>query len=217
VLVTPDAERSMNTFLGVSSELGVPQMVADALLKSRYVYIEGYLCTSPTAREAAIRCRELAESNGVKTSLTLSDPSMVLHFQDQLSEILGNGVDHLFCNEEEALDWAKTDRLDIAVNELKDVGRHVNITLGARGCMVVNDRERKEVPGFPTRAVDTTGAGDIYAGACLYGWSRGAEPAAAASFANFAAATLVARYGARLENPAAYRHVQREYERLARG
>jgi fructokinase len=216
VLVTPDAERSMNTFLGVSQELSALQMDETALRRSRYLYIEGYLCTSPSARDAAVRCRELAEANGVKTSLTLSDPSMVLHFRDELAAMLGNGVDHLFCNEEEALDWARSDRLDVAVNELKDIGRHVNITLGARGCMVVSRNRRVEVEGFPVRAVDTTGAGDIYAGACLYGWSHGASPEASARFANFAAAQLVTRYGPRLERRDAYRRLQREYERISR-
>src|SRR5262245_41116932 len=199
VLVTPDAERSMNTFLGVSQDLSVLQMDEGALRRSRYLYIEGYLCTSPSARDAAVRCRELAEANGVKTSLTLSDPSMVLHFRNELSSMLGNGVDHLFCNEEEALDWARTDRLDVAVNELKDIGRRVNITLGARGCMAVSGNARVEVEGFPVRPVDTTGAGDIYARACLFGCSRGASPEASARFANFAAAQLVTRYGPRLE------------------
>ena len=214
VLVTPDAERSMNTFLGISQYLSVREINERALLASRHLYIEGYLSSSETAREAAILCREIAETHGVKTALTLSDPSMVRHFRDQLTTMLGEGVDHLFCNEEEALGWARTDRLDVAINELKDVGRAINITLGARGSLIASGRQRKEVAGFPVRPIDTNGAGDIYAGACLYAWSRGATEEEAARFANYAAAQLVTRYGARLENVDTYRQVKRSYEAL---
>jgi hypothetical protein len=101
--------------------------------------------------------------------------------------MLGNGVDHLFCNEEEALEWAGSDRLDIAVAELKDIARSVNVTLGARGSLVIDGHDRWEVPGFPVTPIDTNGAGDIYAGACLAGWTTGMPVQVAARFGNFAA------------------------------
>jgi sugar/nucleoside kinase (ribokinase family) len=204
VLITPDAERSMNTFLGISEQLAPVEIDPDALRESRCLYIEGYLSSSDTGRAAAVHCCDLAQSEQVRTALTLSDPSMVEVFRDGLVEMLGNGVDHLFCNEEEALTWAGTDRLDIAVNELKDIGRALNITLGARGSLAVAGGVAREVPGFETKAVDTTGAGDIYAGAVLHGWCAGMDSATAASFGNFAAARLVAEYGARLGSPIDY-------------
>jgi sugar/nucleoside kinase (ribokinase family) len=129
---------------------------------------------------------------------------MVEIFREGLLDMLGNGVDHLFCNEEEALTWAGTDRIDIAVKELKDIGRALNITLGARGSLAVERGAMREVQGFETKAIDTNGAGDIYAGAVLHGWCTGMDSAAAASFGNFAAAHLVARYGARLASPSDY-------------
>lgn len=208
VLVTPDAERSMNTFLGISTELGAGELDEQALARSRYFYAEGYLSSSPTSLAAAVAGRELAESSGVKTAISLSDPGMVEHFREGLIRILGNGVDHLFCNEEEALSWAGTDRLDIAVNELKDIGRFLNVTLGKRGSLAVTPHEQTLVPGYEVRAVDTNGAGDIYAGACLYGWTAGMSPEQAAAFGNFAAAELVQTYGARLRRLEDYRRAR---------
>ncbi len=214
VLITPDAERSMSTFLGVSDKLAVSEVDEEALRKSRYLYIEGYLSSSATGCDAAVRCREFAESESIRTALTLSDASMVQIFRDPLTKMLGNGVDHLFCNEEEALDWAGTDRLDIAVAELKDIARSVNITLGARGSLVIHDRERWEVSGFPVTPVDTNGAGDIYSGACLAGWAADMPPDVAARFANFAAAHLITRYGARLPTRADYQRALDDFRNL---
>ncbi|NJN52766.1 MAG: adenosine kinase [Gammaproteobacteria bacterium] len=201
VLITPDAERSMSTFLGISGDLGAAEMNTKALAASRYLYIEGFLASSPSATEAALACREIAARNDVATTMTLSDASMVAHFRTSLMKMLGNGVDHLFCNEEEALDWAHTDRLDIAANELKDIAKSVNITIGARGSLVVNGRQHREVGGFSVRPLDTNGAGDIYAGACMYGWCQGMPAEEAARFGNFAASRLITRYGARCRRP----------------
>lgn len=214
VLVTPDAERSMNTFLGISSQLGVAQINEEALARARYYYAEGYLSSSPESMQAAIECRELAEQSGVKTAITLSDPAMVEFFREEMKKILGNGVDHLFCNEEEALAWAKTDRLDIAVRELKDIARSLNITLGSHGSLVVEAHSEHPVSGYPVDAVDTNGAGDIYAGACLFGWCVDMAPEQAAAFGNFAAAALVQRYGARLKKVTDYATVLSEFKKL---
>lgn len=163
VLITPDGERSMCTFLGISDQLAFTELDETALRNSQYVYIEGFVSSSSSAAPAAISCREQAEAHGIKTAMTLSDVSMVKIFRDSLTAILGNGVDHLFCNEEEALEWAGTDRLDVAVAELKDIGRAVNITVGARGSVLIVGNKRTDVPGFPVTPLDTNGAGDIYA------------------------------------------------------
>lgn len=207
-MVTPDAERSMYTFLGISEELCPEDLDHRALARSRYLYIEGYLCSSPTARAAVAEARDAARAEGVRASLVISDPAMVIFFREGLEEMLGNGVDQLFCNEEEALTWTKTDRLDIATNELRDIAPFVNITLGARGSLVISPRETAEVPGFPAQAVDTTGAGDMYAGACLYALASGASPSEAARFAGAAAAKTVSVFGARLPSPADYQDVR---------
>lgn len=204
VLITPDAERSMNTCLGISSNLSESEIDESALANSRYFYVEGYLSSSAQSMAAAIACRELAESANVKTAVSLSDPSMVEFFREPLEKILGNGVDHLFCNEEEALAWSRTDRLDIAVAELRDIGKNLNITLGSRGCMVAGLHDKHLVEGYSAEAIDTTGAGDMYAGGCLYGWCSGMDAQQAAALGNYSAARLVQQFGARLRNSADY-------------
>ncbi len=204
VLVTDDAERSMNTFLGISTELAEANIASHALQNSEYYYVEGYLSSSPTALAAAIACREIAEAHNTQVAVSLSDPSMVEFFGDNLRSMLGNGVNQLFCNEEEALTFTGTDRLDIAMNELTDIARNVNVTLGAKGSLYASNGTRHEAAGITLKAIDTNGAGDIYAGACLYGLCHGMEPAHAAHLANFAAATLVQQYGARLPSKADY-------------
>ena len=210
-MVTPDAERSMYTFLGISEELCPEDVDHAALARSRYLHIEGYLCSSPTARAAVAEAREAASAEGVRASLVISDPAMVVFFREGLEEMLGNdGVDQLFCNEEEALTWTKTDRLDIATNELRDIAPCVNITLGARGSFVISPKETAEVPGIAAQAVDTTGAGDMYAGACLYARATGASPTEAARFASAAAAKTVSAFGARLPSPHHYRELLAE-------
>ncbi|MEM7078941.1 MAG: PfkB family carbohydrate kinase, partial [Pseudomonadota bacterium] len=160
---------------------------------------------------AAVLCRETAEAAGVKTCISISDTSMVEFCREGLEAMLGNGVDCLFCNEIEALGWAGTDRLDIAVAELKDIGRELYVTLGANGCRVITRDGDREVAGVAAKAVDTTGAGDMFAGACLYARMQDADPADATRFANYSAANIVSRYGARLENADAYQQLKAAY------
>ena len=210
-LVTADAERSMTTCLGVSAGLSPADVDEAAISAARFLYIEGYLSSAPTGCAAAVLAREIAEAAGVPTSLTLSDPSMVAAFRAELEAMLGNGVTHLFCNEEEALDWAGTDRLDIAVTELADIAPFVNVTLGGKGSLAVAKGRRALVPGVPATAVDTTGAGDIYAGAVLHARINDADSGEAAGFANFAAAELVSRHGARLPGLADYAALKKRY------
>ena len=210
VLITPDAERSMSTFLGISEALSVDHLNEAALRTSRYLYIEGYLASSPSGRAAAIRAHEIAEHYGVATAITLSDPSMVELFRDGLETMLGNGVDHLFCNEEEALQWCRSDRVDVALTELKDIARSVHVTLGAEGSLAFDGHTAHRVPGFQVSAVDTTGAGDIFAGACLWALLEGNDANVAARFGNYAASHLVTHYGARL-SAKGYRELLHSY------
>lgn len=213
VLITKDAERSMNTFLGVSGQLDAATIDEGALAAARTLYVEGYLASSPPSLLAASAARSLADERGVATAVSLSDPSMVQSFRNEIGRLLGNGVDWLFCNEEEALTWAKTDRLDLAIAELKDIGRACFLTLGRHGSLSVVKGKPTKAPGFPVDAVDSTGAGDIYAGACLHGLTIGMAEADAARFGNFAAAALVQSYGARLRDASHYRRLLEAFPR----
>lgn len=119
VLITGDAERSMNTYLGISETLSVEELDPNAIAASEYLYIEGYLVTSPTGLAAAVKAREIAEAAGVKTALSFSDPGMVEFFREGMASIVGEGLDLVFCNEAEALQWGDTDSLAVAVEKLK--------------------------------------------------------------------------------------------------
>jgi sugar/nucleoside kinase (ribokinase family) len=198
VMITPDAERTMNTFLGISETLGTPELNTAALLDSEYLYIEGYLVTSDTGREAAIQARQLAEANGVKTAISLSDPGMVQFFTEGLRAMIGDQVDILFCNEHEALSWTAADSIAEAARLLTQDARCFAITLGADGALVYDGKNFIDIPPHPVEAIDSNGAGDMFAGAFLYAISHGHDHASAGKLACRSAAELVCHYGPRL-------------------
>lgn len=199
VMITPDAERTMNTYLGISETLSQHDLSADAITASEYVYLEGYLVTSPTGRAAAIRAREIAEENGVKTALSFSDPGIVTYFRDGLREMIGEQIDLLFCNKDEALSWAQTDNLEESIVALKKIARSFAVTLGAEGALVYDGKTQHAIAPHKVTAIDTNGAGDMFAGAFLYGLTQGRDFATAGKLASVAAATVVSDYGPRLK------------------
>jgi len=210
VLITGDAERSMNTYLGISETLSVEELDPNAIAASEYLYIEGYLVTSPTGLAAAVKAREIAEAAGVKTALSFSDPGMVEFFREGMASIVGEGLDLVFCNEAEALQWGDTDSLAVAVEKLKHVARSFVITLGANGAITYDGTEQVDIPPHRVQAVDSNGAGDMFAGAFLYAITRGEDFPTAGRFASLAAGKIVANYGPRLP-AAAYPALRKEF------
>lgn len=198
VMVTPDADRTMNTFLGITGTLAQSELVAEAIADSEYVYLEGYLVTSPTGRNAAIKAREIAQQAGVKTSLSLSDPNMASFFKDGLLEMIGSGLDFIFSNETEAMKMADTHDLDEAISYLKTIAKGFAITRGANGSLIFDGENLLEIASVPVKAVDSVGAGDMYAGAFLYGITHGKSHTDAGNLASLAASRIVSRFGARL-------------------
>jgi len=201
VLITPDAERSMNTFLGISETLSTEQLDAGAIAVSEYLYIEGYLVTSPTGCAAAVKAREIAEAAGVKTALSFSDPGMVEFFRDGMAQIIGQRLDLIFCNEAEAMGWAQSDDLEVTIEKLKQIANSFVITLGADGALTYDGSELTEIPPHRVQAVDSNGAGDMFAGAFLYAITRGEDFPTAGRFASLASGKIVASYGPRLPAP----------------
>jgi len=200
VMITDDAERTMNTFLGTSTELSSADLDGDAIADSEYLYIEGYLVTGDSARQAAIEAVEVARQAGTKIALSLSDPGIVEYFRDGLKEIIGAGIDLLFCNEQEALNWCETDNLDQALEHLQNTAKQFVVTRGSQGSVVFDGDEYLTAPAQPITAVDTNGAGDMFAGAYLYGITNGYGSLSAAVFANRAASAVVGQYGPRLHS-----------------
>jgi sugar/nucleoside kinase (ribokinase family) len=198
VMLTPDAERSMNTCLGVSATLDASSLHPEVIADSKWVYIEGYLSTSPANLEAAQRTQEIARESGTKIALSLSDPGIATHFREQLKTIAGGQIDMLFCNHDEALAWTQTETLDAALEVLARSSKSVAVTLGAEGALVLENGQRYQVESPKVKAVDTNGAGDSFAGAYLAAIIKGASGAEAASFACRCAAQLVESDGPRL-------------------
>lgn len=200
VMTSPDAERTMNTFLGISSNLSPSHLDEEAIKASTFIYLEGYLVTSPKGLEAMKEAKKIAEKNNVKTTLTFSDPSMVKYFSTQMQEIVGASVDMLFCNEEEALIYTGTDNLNDARENLKGVAKHFAITQGANGAMIYDGDTFINIEPYKVKALDTNGAGDMFAGAFLFGITHGHSYADAGKLASLASSRVVAQFGPRLES-----------------
>jgi sugar/nucleoside kinase (ribokinase family) len=160
--------------------------------------MEGYLAASPSGLEAAVQGRQIAIEHKVATALTLSDVSMINFCRAGLDAMIGDGLDYLFANEEEAQTWCGTTDLNAIIGQLSALAKTVCLTRGPEGCVVVQGQQRTEVPAVPTQAVDTNGAGDMFAGAFLFGITHGQNPAQAAALANRAAAAVVSQHGNRL-------------------
>lgn len=199
VMITPDAERTMNTYLGITADLNHKHINESALKDSEYLYIEGYLVSSDSARHAAIECKKIAEANNVKTALTFSDPAMVQFFKDGLMEMLGTGVDLLFCNEDEAMSFTACDNLEDAATEIKKIAKTFAITCGAKGAILFDGNNTIQVAPHAVKAIDSNGAGDNFAGAFLYALTAGHSWEAAGKLASKISAQVVSQFGPRLD------------------
>ena len=198
VMTSPDAQRTMNTFLGVSSFLSPEHIDETAIKNSSYVYLEGYLVASPKGLEALKSAKKIAEKNKVLTALTFSDASMVKYFSTQMEEIVGASVDLLFCNQEEALIFTGTDSLEQAREKLKLTAKHFAITLGANGALIYDGDTFIQIEPYKVRAIDTNGAGDMFAGAFLFGITHNHSYAEAGKLASLASSRVVSQFGPRL-------------------
>ncbi len=202
VFVTPDADRTMNTFLGISANFSQAELVPEAIQNAQYIYIEGYLVSGENSKQAAIKAKEIAQSAGKKVAFSLADLNMVKFFKPGLLEIIGSGLDFLFANESEALLMAETEDFDVAVEHLKSLAKGFAITRGAAGSVIFDGEKLIEIEPYTVKAIDTVGAGDMYAGAFLYGITNGMSYKDAGNLASFASAKLVTSLGARLETAA---------------
>ena len=198
VMITEDAERSMCTFLGASEALSIREIDFSVLVDSEWLYVEGYLFTDESRTEVIRTVIEFARAHGVKIALSLSDPIVVAVSKSLLLEIIGDGVDLIFCNREEAIAFTDAVTPKHAAESLKKYAKTFVITDGENGAMIYDSETIWHSPCVSTDAVDTNGAGDVFAGAFLYGISSGRNFQWAASLANYCASTVVAQFGPRL-------------------
>ncbi len=199
VMTTSDASRTMNTYLGITADYSREQITEHALKDSEYLYIEGYLVTSENGQDAMKYAKQMAEENGVKVALTFSDPSMVKYFKEPMQEVVGASVDLLFCNEEEAMLYTGKDNLQEAREELKKDAKRFVITQGENGAMIYDGVTFVDIEPYPVKAIDTNGAGDLFAGAFLAGITNGRSYADSGKLASLASSKVVTQFGPRLE------------------
>jgi sugar/nucleoside kinase (ribokinase family) len=201
VLVTPDGERTMNTYLGVAQDLHPNDIEADAIAAAQIIYLEGYLWDPPRAKEAFLKAAKIAHDAGRDVALTLSDAFCVDRYRTEFLELIRAGtVDLVFANERELHSLYETADFDTALQALRKDARLAVVTRSEKGCLVVTREQTEAVPAIPVeRVVDATGAGDLFAAGFLAGISRGADYRTAARLAALVAAEVIQHLGARPE------------------
>jgi adenosine kinase len=201
IYVTPDGERTMNTFLGASSHLSPPDVDEALVRAARIVYLEGYMWDRPAAKSAFLKAGEIARAAGARVALTLSDSFCVDRFRGEFIDLMRRGlVDTLFANTDEILSLYQTPSLDEALEAVRREGVLAAVTRSEKGSVVVDDRHTFEVAAFPiARVVDTTGAGDLFSAGFLAGLARGVDLKACARLGALAAGEIIQHLGARPE------------------
>ena len=200
VLTTPDAERTMNTCLGASSNFSIKNINFDDLKLSRYLYIEGYLVTSDIAIEAIKKSISFCIENDVKISLTFSDLSMVKYFREKFLNILNHKIDLLFCNQEEAKTFTGENDFKKCCEKMLEYSELVVITKGDKGSLIIsNSGENIEIEPINVTPLDTVCAGDTYAGAFLYGINNGLSLRKSGELASSLSSKVVTKLGPRLD------------------
>ena len=199
VLVTPDGERSMSTYLGVSEHLGPEDIDPGLMEAAEWLYLEGYRFDGPDSHEAFARAIGAARGAGGKVALTLSDPFCIQRHRDAFRRMIVEDLDLLFCNRAEMCEMYGTDDLDAALGQACTEVETIVCTDSEHGAHVLKDGERWLAPAVPTKIVDATGAGDLFAAGYLWGITHGHTPMTAAQMGNVAASEVISHIGARPE------------------
>ena len=199
VLVTPDAERTLCTYLGICRELGPEDVVLDAIRSSKYLYVTGYLWDTDTQKEAVLLAMRTAKEAGVAVALSLSDPFCVNRHKADFIQIARDYVDLILGNEEEAQSLTDTNTAIEAIRATESLSEMAVVTLGARGALLRQGKTVIEVPAYRVNAIDTTGAGDMYAAGILYGLTHNMPLEKTGHLAAYLAAQVVAHLGPRLD------------------
>lgn len=198
IMVTPDAERTMATYLGVATDLGPDDIDAEMVAESQILYLEGYLWDKPAAKDAFRRAMQIAHDNGRRVALSLSDPFCVERHRDSFREIVKGEVDILFANEDEICSLYQTSDVAQAADQAAGEVAVSAITRSERGALIVASGARAEVPASAiSELVDTTGAGDLFAAGFLNGVVTGQSPEICGQMGCAAAGVVIQRLGAR--------------------
>jgi sugar/nucleoside kinase (ribokinase family) len=195
VLITPDAERTMNTYLGVSSETKFSEINFQQVSAANLLFMEAYVVTSPDTKDTAKKLIERCYESDIKIALSLSDPGIVAGFKDELKSWMNKKIDYIFCNIEEAKTFCDANEFD----DLRNYAKTIFITNGVNPTIVLEENQTYEIPAYEAKAVDTNGAGDMFAGGVIHGLSEGWDNTESVKFGNFLASKGVAEIGPRLK------------------
>jgi sugar/nucleoside kinase (ribokinase family) len=202
ILVTPDAQRTMNTYLGACTGLGPSDIDARVVSAAQVTYVEGYLWDAPEAKKAVLKAFDAAHAAGRLVSITLSDSFCVDRYRDEFRALIRDKVDILFGNESEIKSLYQVDSFEKALEATRKEGKIAALTRSEKGSVVIKGSETHAVPAAPVKkVVDTTGAGDLYASGFLYGFTRGKPLAECARLGGIAAAEIISHVGPRPETP----------------
>ena len=201
VFVTPDAQRTMATYLGACVELGPDDVDEAVIAGAKVTYMEGYLWDRPNAKEAFLKAARIAHEAGRKVALSLSDPFCVDRWRDEFLDLIDGHVDVVIANEAEITSLYRTDDFERAADEVAKHAGLAALTRGDQGSVIVTPKARHVIEAAPVeKVVDTTGAGDLYAAGLLYGLTHDMPLPAAGRLAGLVAAEVLTRYGARVEH-----------------
>jgi sugar/nucleoside kinase (ribokinase family) len=200
IMVTPDAQRTMNTYLGACTGLGPDDIDTGIVSAARVTYVEGYLWDAPEAKKAVLKAFDAAHAAGRLVSITLSDSFCVGRYREEFRALIRDKVDILFGNESEITSLYEVDSFEKALEAARKEAKIAALTRSEKGSVVIKGSETHAVPAAPvSKIVDTTGAGDLYAAGFLFGFTRGKPLAECARLGGIAAAEIISHVGARPE------------------
>jgi sugar/nucleoside kinase (ribokinase family) len=200
IMVTPDAQRTMNTYLGACTGLGPADIDPAHVGSAKVTYVEGYLWDAPEAKKAVLKAFDAAHAAGRLVSITLSDSFCVHRYRDEFRDLIRNKVDILFGNESEIKSLYEVESFEEAMEATRKDAKIAALTRSEKGSVVLKGSETYAVPAAPlAKLVDTTGAGDLYAAGFLFGYTRGQPLAECARLGGLAAAEIISHVGARPE------------------
>lgn len=199
ILVTPDAQRTMSTYLGACGELALDDIDEDVVARADVTYIEGYMWDRDNQKEAVLKAMDVAHAHGKLVSLSLSDSFCVDRFRSEFVELVEGKVDILFANEAEIKSLYQVDTFEEAMERLRPHVKLAALTRSEKGSVVLSQDQVVAVPAHPTDLIDTTGAGDLYAAGFLFGYTSGKSLEDCARLGGLAAAEVISHLGARPE------------------
>ena len=204
VLITPDNERTMNTYLGSSSMLNKKDISQEFIKYSKFLLIEGYLVSATNTYDVCLEAIKQCKDNNTKIVVTLSDPNIVNFFRDNILGLVENSVEFIFCNEQEALNFSQKEKISDAIKYLRKFTKRLIITLGSKGVTYVDDRISVSIDGRSVKSRDFTGAGDMFLGAFLHKFNSDDDISTSLEFANICASEIIQVYGAKFEDDQDY-------------